>query len=321
MTSRHHAARPIPEGDTSRPGEATSRHTSIGPFLLALSSRLRPRDYVLALLLDEHRVLTTPQIAAILFQSLRTCRNRLDALRHLGFVDRFTPHLTGTTAPAHWVAGTLAARYAALYHGQRPPSPKLLRERQDAVVASPQLAHLIGVNQFFIDLLVHARATPGATLFRWWSASRTSAAFGRRIRPDGHGVWSDDGATTWFWLEHDTGTETLGRLLAKVEAYRRLHRDGGPQLPVLFWLPTAAREANLHMRLATVSRSGVTVATAARDSVTNAGLGPSDAVWRLAGNGRHRIALANLPSDPGQPGPFSPGPPTADDHPLWPLRP
>jgi hypothetical protein len=344
MTTHHCATRLIPTGDTPRPGDtrsptgssaapgtstpstptfaATRSSTSpASPFLLAYTDRLQPRDYTLALLLDEHRVLTTSQTTAILFSSPRTCRNRLDALRRIGFIDRFTPHRPGTIAPAHWVAGILAARYAALHHDQRPPSAKVLRERQDTIVASPQLAHLVGVNQFFTDLLAHARAHPSSALLRWWSAARTTAAFGRRVRPDGHGVWSDHATMTGFWLEHDTGTEPLGRLLSKVEAYRRLHRDGGPNFPVLFWLPTAAREANLHKRLAGVSVSGVTVATAARDTVTGSGLGPADPVWRLAGNDRHRLRLAALPSTPGQPGPYHPGPPTPADDPLRLLHP
>jgi hypothetical protein len=105
---------------------------------------LQPRDYTLALLLDEHRVLTPPQIAAVLFTSPRTCRNRLDTLRRLGFLDRFIPTRPGARPPVHWVPGPLAARYAALSRGERPPTPKKLRERQDAILASLQLDHTVG---------------------------------------------------------------------------------------------------------------------------------------------------------------------------------
>src|SRR3954465_11422245 len=134
MTTRDRATRLIPRGDTLRLGDIAAGNSAAStdsspvrtssrqstpptpPFLLALSDRLQPRDYTLALLLDEHRVLTTPQITAVLFRSARTCRNRLDVLRRIGFIDRFTPHRPGAAAPPHWVAGILAARYAALHH-------------------------------------------------------------------------------------------------------------------------------------------------------------------------------------------------------------
>jgi hypothetical protein len=285
--------------------------------LLQVSQRLLPRDYTLALLLDEHRVLTTGQITAILFGSARTCRNRLTVLRRIGFIDRFTPHRTGARAPECWLPGLLAARYAALARGQRPPSAAAVRERQDAILASPQLDHLLGVNQFFVDLLAHTRRHPQTRLARWWPAARAAAAVGRRVRPDGHGIWTDHDHTVGFWLEHDTGSESLGRLTTKVEAYRRLLADGGPGYPVLFWLPNTTREANLHRRLADAPASGPTVATAVHHP---AGASPADAVWRLAGNGRRRLRLAELPRHPGKPGPYHPEPATTADDPLRFLR-
>jgi hypothetical protein len=329
MTTDHRQTRLIPVGDTARPGERrvpgsntttstrlSTRQPAGGLSLLAHCDRLGPRDYTLALLLDEHRVLTGPQITAILFGSPFTCRNRLHVLRRIGFVDRFVPYRPGVVMPVHWVAGPLAARYAALSQDKRPPSPKMLRERQDAIVATPQLGHLVGGNQFFVDLLAHARADPGARLLRWWSARHASTAFGGRVRPDGYGCWTDGNRQVSFLVEHDNNTETLGRLVAKLASYRRLRAEGGPGGPVLFWLPSAAREANLHQRLAGVSLGGVVVATAARDSVAQAGLGPADAVWRLVGNGRRRVRLADLPSLTGDTTGLNPPPPMPEDDPL-----
>jgi hypothetical protein len=125
------------------------------------------------------------------------------------------------------------------------------------------------------------------------------------VRPDGHGVWRDHGTVTGFYLEHDRGTEPIGRLIGKLEPYRRLRRDGGAGYPVLFWLPTTARETNLHARLAEASPAGVPVATATRDVARH----PAQAVWRLAGNGRRRMGLFDLPSHPGRPGPYNLGRP------------
>jgi len=320
MTAARRRSRHIPKGDTLRPGETHTPHhvTSFSTSylthsLLHLSWRLQPRDLTLALLLDEHRTLTTAQITAVLFSSPRTCRNRLDVLRHLGFIDRVLLNRPGRPLGAHWVPGRLSARYAALSRDERPPTARALWERQDSVMTTDKLGHLVGTNQFFIDLLAHTRTHPGTRLARWWSTRHTAAAHGRRINPDGHGIWREGDSTVGWYLEHDRGTESHRRLVEKLDPYRALRADGGPHYPVLFWLPTTARESNLHHRLAGVP-PGVTVATAARDAAN--GAGPAGAVWRLAGNGRHRLRLSELPSRPGQPGAYNPGPATPDEDPL-----
>ena len=67
---------------------------------------------------------------------------------------------------------------------------------------------------------------------------------GNLVRPDGHGVWHTARRAVPFWLEMDLGTEVLSRVAGKLTGYAHLAgtRRG---YPVLFWLPTAAREANL----------------------------------------------------------------------------
>jgi hypothetical protein len=119
-----------------------------------------------------------------------------------------------------------------------------------------------------------------------------------------------------FFLEHDTGTESHRQLTAKLHSYQRLGTRGGPDLSVLFWLPTQTREANLHHRLADLAWAGLTIATAARDHAAGHG-GPAGRVWRIAGNGRDRLALADLPSNPDGSGAFPVGSPPAEDDPLY----
>lgn len=217
----------------------------------------------------------------------------------------------------HWVPGPLSARYVALHHGERPPTPKAIRETQDALVSGGHLHHTDGTNQFFIDLLAYTRAHPETRLTRWWPARRITAAVDHNVRPDGHGVWTEhDRQMAWF-LEYDTGSEVHSVLAGKLTAYRKLVAGGGPLWPVLFWLPTAARETNFHRRLNGVAR-GLIVATAARDAL--AGQGPAGRVWKVAGNGRRRLRLAELPCRLGQPGAYHPGPPTVEEDPLYLLR-
>jgi hypothetical protein len=175
------------------------------------------------------------------------------------------------------------------------------------------LEHLLASNHVFITLLAHARGHPGTRLARWWSARTTAAGYGGRIKPDGHGVWTDGERTVGWFLELDRGTEALPRVAGKMAAYRRLHAEGGPDYPVLFVLPSRAREQNLHRKLADTPEPTLTVATTSPEAGDN----PAGPVWRVVGNGRHRLDLAELPSGHGQPGPFNPGPPRPDEDPLW----
>jgi Replication-relaxation len=218
MSGAAEQPRDIPRGDISRPGG----HPPVVPlprlsasptdFLAAISSRLEPRDYVLAQLLHDHRTLSTEQIAAMLFTSIRTCHNRLSVLHRLGFIDSFRPVRPGVRPPVRWIAGPLSARYVALATGGRAPTTKALRETQDRIVfTTAHLAHTDGTNQFFVDLIAASRALAGSRLTRWWAGSTIAGATGRRVHPDGHGVWQEPGAVVVWFLEFDNGTESLGR--------------------------------------------------------------------------------------------------------------
>jgi hypothetical protein len=320
MTGAANQPRNIPEGDISRPGAGhsgtASRRTrsSPAPSLASISPRLEPRDYVLAHLLHQHRTLTTDQITAMLFTAARTCRNRLNVLRRLGWIDWFQPIRPGARLPVHWIAGPLSARYVALATGGRPPTAKVLRETQDRIVAATaHLAHTVGTNQFFVDLIAASRAGSGR-LTRWWAGPAIAAATGRRVHPDGHGVWQEPNAAAAWFLEFDTGSESLPTVAAKLPPYRRLREAGGPDWPVLILLPGPARETHLHQQLSRAGRIGVTVATATHASAHRDPTGP---IWRLVGNGRRRYRLTDLPADLGQSGALRPGPPTPEQDPLY----
>ncbi|WP_433304260.1 replication-relaxation family protein [Actinoplanes sp. CA-030573] len=308
------------QGSRRRPLPPAGRGPRPALDLAAIAGRLRPRDYVLAHLLAEHHHLTTDQITAVLFRSPRTCRNRLDVLRRLGFLDWFAPvHPVHGRLPLHWVPGPLSARYVALYRGQPPPSARVLRDERDArPAAATRLGHLLhtdGVNQFFIDLLAHARHHGGTRLLRWWSAARTFATVNHNTRPDGHGVWQDGARQVGFFLEHDTGTESHTRRSGKLAGYRVLVRRG-IDWPVLFWLPSSTVETHLQQHLALGGTSGVLVATAARDYAREHG-GPAGPVWTVVGRDQ-RQPLAELPGALGEPGgAYHPGPPQPQEDPLY----
>jgi hypothetical protein len=277
---------------------------------------------VIADLLVEHRTLTTSQLAAVLFPSPAAARVRLYRLRRLEWVESFTPIRATGPLETHWAAGLLAARYIAVQQGTPPPTPRGWRDRLESIAASSHLEHGDGANQIFVDLLAHTRTHPGTRLARWWGPARTAAAHGQRVHPDGHGVWTDGDQQVGFWLEYDTGTEALPRLVAKIEPYARLRRDGGPDYPVLFVLPNPTRETNLHRKLNNhTTRSGITIATTTPTAAARSANGLAGPVWKIAGNGRPRHRLADLPHQPGEPGPYHPGPPTPDQDPLHQLGP
>ncbi|WP_433530254.1 replication-relaxation family protein [Micromonospora sp. CA-263727] len=258
--------------------------------------RLTPRDRLLLDLLDQHRTFTTDQLVDLAFGSVGRARNRLNTLRDRDILDRFRHYQRPGSQAWRWTLGPVGAALLAAGRGEALPRPAAVRDATARLAMSPALAHLIAVNGFFVALTAHARAYPGARLVRWWNEARCREACGNLVRPDGHGVWADNGRTVPFWVEADLGTETLGRVVGKLTGYAALP----PRLayPVLFWLPTAARETNLHTHLQrTGVPDGLTVATATADHASASG-GPAGPVWRIVGH-PDRVSLADLPTPTG----------------------
>ena len=174
-----------------------------------------------------------------------------------------------------------------------------------------------------------APAAARPALETWWSERRCAAAWGDHARPDGYGRWAEQlpgrpAAVTDFFLEYDTGTESLARLVGKLAGYAALAARTGITTPVLFWLRSPRREAALHARLAgppppgardAASASqipGVPVATAVPGSSPE---GPAGAAWLPAGGPGPRRRLAQL----APPSPARPAGTPADETPGVPL--
>ena len=113
-------------------------------------------------------------------------------------------------------------------------------------------------------------------MIEWRSESETGDLTGGMIRPDAAATVRDGDRESAFWLEHDTGTETLIRLVAKVDRYCDLLVGYGRA--VCFELPNTGREANLHAALGT-QRRPIPIAT----TVTSRAADPTSPVWRLHG--------------------------------------
>ena len=196
MTNPSQPTRNIPPGDTSRPGVLRTPQTrpagtppsgthprtpcARSPGVWNLATMSWPISS------HEHRYLTTAQITAILFTSERTCRNRLNVLRKIGFIDWFMPVRPGAgRLPVHWVPGPLSARYVALHHGERPPT----RESGPRSPGRPGLRRAPAPQRRHQPVLrrparPRPRGIPTRRLARWWSG-RAHRRQGQTQRPPG----------------------------------------------------------------------------------------------------------------------------------------
>ena len=126
---------------------------------------------------------------------------------------------------------------------------------------------------------------------------------------------------TDFFLEYDTGSENLHRVAAKLAGYHNLAARTGITTPVLFWLPTARREAALRALLASTARRRPRGAGRRRGprrarrhhhtpKPPPAAAGPPGPIWLPAGQPGPRLPLARpRPARHHRPRPQTPATP------------
>lgn len=128
---------------------------------------------------------------------------------------------------------------------------------------------------------------------------RYSSSGDRRLHPDSYGCWEDQGRAVRFFLEHDTGTESLTKVVRKIDEYRAFPTDAFGIL--LFSVHSSRREIALRTALGrdlTASDPGFVIATAVRDHGHADGpAGPIWGLWTFHGGDTvsHRYRLAELP--------------------------
>lgn len=264
--------------------------------LLRIQSRLTNRDHTLLGWLYDHGVLTSFQIAHALYPSVDYAQKRLRELTDHIVLARFRPQKPdGGSYPYHYVLDQLGTDVVAAQRGEPLPRRDQARLRRWHLTNRANLPHLLGTNQFFTDLASHARTHPDTSLDRWWPPARcqqpgafhppgplnpTILAYQPKVRPDGHGIWTEHDRTLPFFVEYDNTTMPLGKLVDKIDGYLGLARTYHQIWPVLFSLHTAARERHLHQALTDVGIH-YPVATTARDDAAQADASPADAVWWL----------------------------------------
>ncbi|AHH98535.1 hypothetical protein KALB_5173 [Kutzneria albida DSM 43870] len=285
------------------PQRTTPRAATTGEHHARLAHRLTTRDRWITRMLHEHRVLTTHQIAATAFTTLRAANKRLLDLYRWRVIDRFQPFVHTGTAPMHYVLDTAGAAVLAHEDGLEPSKTGYRHETAIGIAHSLRLAHTVGRNDFFVSLIAMSRHTrEHHQLIAWWSEARCARHFGDITRPDAYGRWREDGREVEFFLEYDCGTEPLHQLATKLRGYHRLAVATGVVTPLLFWLPSTAREAGARRVLATAraeldNPSLVPVATTAATLTASDGRdSPAAARW-LTVSGQDqpaRLQLAEL---------------------------
>ncbi len=277
--------------------------------------RLLDRDRRLLALLAEHKVFTTDQIAALEFASVRRAQDRLRKLREMGMLFAFRESLYGGgTSQTRHALGYAGARLIAAQRAQTPPTPAKYALGLERLACSPMLGHRLGVNGFFAALAAHRNrarrrdpmepdSVPGLT--QWWSERRcaemfwTHASGEDQLHPDGYGCWEQHGRVVRFFLEYDTGTESLKTVIAKFADYQGFPTDRFGIL--LFSVHSTRREAGLRTALARAFGTygpSLVIATTSRD-LTHPD-GPAGPVWALWTPERgdavpEQLRLADLP--------------------------
>lgn len=313
------------------PGRTTARAANSVDHQAALATRLTARDRWILALLHEHRVLTSQQLQDAAFPSGRSARQRLRDLYLWRAVSRFQPFQQVGRAPMHYLLGPAGAGVLAAEYGLEVKDLGYRHDRAMSIAHNQRLAHTVGIGDFFTSLIARTRYRPADStrghseaVTTWWSETRCARHFGDLVIPDAYGRWRTGATEVEFFLEYDTGTESLTKLARKLIAYERLAEATGIATPVLIWLPTTRREAGARSALAQIHAGldhpdTVPVATAAADLLDPRAPHPSPAetVWLpltpTAPRTAPRFDLAGLPD--AWPGLAPPTATTADDEP------
>jgi hypothetical protein len=290
-------------------------------------SHLTTRDWRILGLLEEHRVLTAPQMCDLAFNDPTTARHRLAVLYRLKVVNRFRPppeDLGDGSAPYRYMLD----RYGALLVAQQQAAEaddrlddnsiykQLDRARLErrlgrlnpdyllAIATSQRLRHQVAVNSLFCSLTRAGRGSGGRMELRVWqgekAARRTGADQRVCVRPDGYGLWAEDGRQLPFFLELDRGTEPLDRLARKPDGYAQAEQFQQQAVWVLVSLPGEQRELGARQAMAAPDLPDVPIATTHRR--LPAVRRPHGAVWwplrGPAAEGGRRVRLIDLADYP-----------------------
>lgn len=276
---------------------ARSRPTAASAALAPLAGRLTDRDFAIIDALGRFGVMTTAQIGAIWFPSARVANVRLGTLIELGVLTRTRLPRSGAWRYAlNWTGQVVHA----LRRGERPPSRAEAEWTVQRRFLSPTRSHDDGAVEAVAALHLACRLHGGVRVTEWLSEAEASVEF-QGLRPDAaFTLETDHGRRLTAWYEHDTGTETLDRLAAKITTYPRRR---SPLLPynrkVLISVASPARIRALAGRITDTGDLTVAVGLHPRLPPWRADLAPvvrllTEPHWHLLGYGSGSRSLLDL---------------------------
>ena len=238
------------------------------------ADRVAGIDHDLLVLLHAHRVLTTPQLIALVRRPERTVDYRLTRLRHRALVERTRPYAASGSAPFYWWltrAGARLVEGTSPAPGKGEPNPLFLRH--SSAIAGLYVALSEVGNDAGLELSAWRRDEDA---WEDWSSYRGPG----RIRPDAYvelrlTVDGTDGVAGAF-VEVDFATMDQARLRAKVARHRRyctetIWWDRHPCCPALLLVTTSEPRVNRFLATAEKDRP--------RPSPTNRSTPPTTKSW------------------------------------------
>jgi hypothetical protein len=169
-----------------------------------MTTRLTDRDLRLLVKLALCRWLTTAQIQRLYFPeaTLNAVQKRMRKLADAGYLRSYREHPTAEAVHAVGPKGQPLAEEKGIEVALAADVPK-------------QLEHMLGINEVRIG--VETSAVPVAWFFAYWQLS--DLGWGFPVIPDAiFAVREEEGRRT-FLVEYDRGTETLRKLLVKLQWY------------------------------------------------------------------------------------------------------
>jgi hypothetical protein len=275
----------------------------------SLVARLRASggpSHDLLVLLDQHRVMTTVQLAHASGVPERTARYRIERLHTAGLVDFARPGRERGSAPRHWwlrpsgarlVAGTAAA---------------------DGRPSGLFVAHAAAITEVYLALVERGPAA-GIEVTGWltdragwqeWTRAGRWSSHPSRLTPDAVGTFSFDGGEAVAFVEVDLASMTQTLLKQKVARYLAyaddlVWQDRYPYCPPMLLLTTTPTRAVSFLRAAgqVIARHRSTtdpqdraakLVVAACGLVRDPGQAVTEACWALPDDSMTDLMLADI---------------------------